>query len=872
MPTRIRRHARRIVFAVLLLSFAGWLAPQFFSAERFRGRVQLGLERALGRQVSFGSLSLRLLPRPGFSLENVVIGEDPAFAAEPFARVDRMDCDLRLRSLLRWKLDILQLSLERPSFNIVRNSSGHWNLESLLGHQSPGPSSPSSLSPFDLHLETSDARINFKLGYDKKPFVIDSVDGHLDFVRARHGVRFHLTGNPLRTDLLLPSPGRMEFEGEWMPGLGKSGPLDATLTASGSMLYDWVPIVTGHNPEVYGVMNASAHLTGSFRILNAEGRIRISQLHRWDQPPPSGGLDSEIFFRGQYDRGHSRLSFESLDAGFADSHLHLTGSVDGIGGEPQLDLVLAVERSRLKDFQTLAGRFTQSMKNWSATGRLDALMTIQGAWSDRRYGGFVQIRNVRLTTPAGSYPISAIALQIDRNRVRLAPVRLDLAPRVALVAEGTVERKSMARRRHSSSRSAAASGPLEYKLEVAAKAVPLRALVRFARGVGIHIAKGVDARGEASANFTLAGLLPSGGTLPGVVGSVDLRAASLLIPGLTEPLHIPKAHIKVHDRTITANPVVAVIGTSVFTGHLEHSGARRAPWHFDVKANALSIQQGALWFDVLGNRQPVPLLLRLPGLRSLVERRTAATNLFNAVNARGQFSTPRLAYRALVIHNFHSNVNITGRVIRVEGKFRTGGGRGAGKLAVDLTQSPARIDGEATLADAHLQALAPFLPAALHQSRGVYSLSTQVGTLGLSRQEIASNLEGQATVQLKNVNFGEFDPLAALARAEGRTDLEPLHGESVMRSATLNLKIRDQRVAVASEPFVLSGANVNLKGWCNFDGSADVTVMAGLRAPARTPASRDESAVLARPLRLHLAGPFNKLEVEHPREVSRVIP
>jgi AsmA family len=872
MTSRFRPHARKAIFLLLLLGFAGWLGPQFFSAERYRRRVQQGLERALDRQVRFGALTFRLLPRPGFSLENVVIGEDPAFGAEPFARVDRMDCDLRLLSLLRWRLEVLQLSLERPSINVVRNSNGQWNLQSLLGRQSSGSASSELVAQSNLHLETNDARINFKLGEDKKPFAIDDVGGQLDFDRVRHGVRFQLTGSPFRTDLLFPSPGELEFDGDWMPGAGKNGPLDATLRARGAMLYDWVPILAGRNPDIYGLMDASAHLTGSFRVLNVDGRMRLTQLHRWDQPPPSGGLDSEIFFRGQYDREHSRLTLESVDASFADSHLHLTGSVEGVGAAPQLDLVLAVERSHLEDFQTLAGRFTERLRNWSASGRVDALISVQGPWTDRRYGGFVQIRNVRLTTPAGTYPVSEVALRIDRNGARLAPVRLDLAPRVTLVAEGTIERKSFARSRHAKLRDPQAPAPLEYELKLTAKAVPLRDLVRFARGVGIHIAEGVDARGEATASFTLIGPVPPQGTPPDVAGRVDLRAASLLIPGLTEPLNVPEARIQVHENAITVTPFVAVLGTSVFSGRLDHAGGLHEPWRFEVRANALSIGQGALWFDVLGNRQPVPLLLRLPGLSSLVERRTAASNLFTALKARGRFSTSRLTYRDLTIHDFQAGVDIADRVIRVNGNFGAGAGRGKGKMAVDLTQSPARVVADASLAGARLQPLAPYLPAALRRARGIYSVSAHVATVGLSRQEIASNLEGQATVRLQNVSFGDFDPLAALARADGRIYIEPVRGETSMHSATLNLQIKDKRVTVSSEPFVLSGANVNLKGWCDFGGATDVNVTAGLRDLSRQAVAQGGAAVAGAPIRVHFMGPFDRLAVAPASELVRANP
>ncbi len=95
MSPRFRRQARRVAIALAFLMVAGWLLPLFFSAERYRRRLEAGLERALHRPVKFGAIAFRLLPRPGFSIENAVLGEDPAFGSEPLARVDRIECDLR---------------------------------------------------------------------------------------------------------------------------------------------------------------------------------------------------------------------------------------------------------------------------------------------------------------------------------------------------------------------------------------------------------------------------------------------------------------------------------------------------------------------------------------------------------------------------------------------------------------------------------------------------------------------------------------------------------------------------------------------------------------------------------------------------------
>jgi AsmA family len=874
MKPRFRPQARYAVIALLALVAVGWYAPRFFSAERYRQGVQLGLERALGRSARFGAISFHLLPRPGFTLENVVIGEDAAFGAEPFARVDRMDCDFRLRSLIPWRLDILRLSLERPSFNLVRNGAGKWNIESLIGPGAPSASRtrPAGPGPAGIHLEVSDGRINFKLRNEKEPFVLNDVDARLDLDPARGGAKFHLTASPVRTDLLLPTPGELEFEGEWTPAGGPAGSLDATLTTQGSMLYDWIPILTGKNPNIYGVLNSTAHLTGSLLNLSVEGRLRVAQLHRWDQPPPSGGMDSAVYFRARYDRTQSRLSIESVDASFADSHVHATGSVEDLHSVPMLDFVVAVERSHLEDFRALASRFDTHLGDWSASGRVDALMTIQGPWTERRYGGFLQIRNVRLTTPTGTYPVSEVSVRLDRGVVRLAPTTVTLSPRMELVADGQIKRETLKGHGRPQRALPTVEGPYRYALNLSAKSVPLRDMLRFARGMGVRAAETLDARGDASAGFLLTGRAWPPGP-PEITGQVDLHGARLLIPGLTEPLNLPKAHIEFRNGAITANPLVAVLGTSVFSGRLEHAVGSKQPWNFNIRANALRLEQGALWFDVLGIRPPLPLIARIPGLRSLVERRTAASHLLTALNARGRFRTPKLIYRDLTLHDFQSSIEISDRVIRLQSvAFHAGGGRGTGKLVVDLTQSPPRVTADASLEDARLQALAPVLPAPIEKTRGFYSARGHFITLGLSRGEIISHLEGQGEVLLGNVNFGSFDPVAAMARASRQGDLGPPREEDSFRSAVVNFRVNGGRVTVSSGPVAFAGAHVKLQGTYILGGIADMNIVTDLHGLSRRPATEGEPFVENQQLRLHLAGPLNKLTLEPSHELSKAVP
>ncbi|MGO9577306.1 MAG: AsmA family protein, partial [Terriglobales bacterium] len=91
---------------------------------RLRNRIAITIGSGLGRRVALDSVRLRLLPRPGFDLEGLVIYDDPAFSAEPMIRAQEVSAAIRFRSLLRGRLEIATLSATEPSINLVRNDQG----------------------------------------------------------------------------------------------------------------------------------------------------------------------------------------------------------------------------------------------------------------------------------------------------------------------------------------------------------------------------------------------------------------------------------------------------------------------------------------------------------------------------------------------------------------------------------------------------------------------------------------------------------------------------------------------------------------------------------------------------------------------------
>ncbi len=852
-----RRCVRNVTAGLAALGLAAWLVPSYFSAERYRRRLQAGLEQALHRPVKFGGLSFHLLPRPGFAIENVEVDEDPDFGSEPFARVDHIDCDLRWHSLWRSRMDFAHLQLERPSFNVVLNSAGRWNVENLLvqsgvtAPRSAGSAGGTSAEAGEqLALGVDDARIDFQVGPNKKPFALTDVGAQLQINPAERRVQFKISASPIRSDLAISTPGPVALEGVWTPGADLRGPVEARLRAQGASLYNWIPLTTGINPQVYGIMDSDVRLSGSLPDLTAEGETRLTQFHRWGELPPPDSLTWNLRYRVRLLRGREQILVESLDASFADSHLHVSGSVDNRQSNPQLDLVVSLERSRLEDVVAAARRFWMIPASWNLRGRVDAMLAVQGPWKQQHYGGFVGARDARLETPSGSFPASEIAVRIDQRGARLEPLQISLAPHVALAAQGMIEASRL--------------GP-RYQMDLTARGIPLNHALSFARGLGFHALTGIDATGAATATLHLTGAAwpPA---RPVVTARAEVRAVRLLIPGIAEPLNIPRATVQINGDQVVADPVVAVLGTSVFSARVEHRGARTDPWKFGLDANNLKLDQAALWFDSLGVRRPAPLLERLPGLASFAARREAASQIFGSLNAEGKFATPALSYRGVLLKDFKGSFVISGRTIRMtSANFGAAGARGTADGEADFTISPPPLSARVALTGLPVASIAAHLRGPAHSLRGTLNATGDFQARGLTHNEIADSLTGRMEWRLKDISFGDFDALAALAEQAHWGKLEPARGAVAAASAAFNVRIQDRSFIWDATAFDLSGAALQVAGAYAWGSDLRLNVHADLRRMRRRWLIReDDPQTLAPFTDVRLSGPIDHLVVNPP--------
>ena len=297
MPPRpvLRRRPVQIAIALLVLLLLA-LTPPLINVSRLRLRIASNMSRSLGRPVHLDRVSIHLLPMPGFTLENLVVSEDPAFGYEPVIRANQVEATLRVSSLWRRHVEfstirfIVDPNGSAPSVNIVRNAQGRWNLEDILmqaAHTEAAPTAQPKAGPTPRfpYIEATGARINLKLSDEKMPFSLTEADFAL-WLPSPEQWHVRLQGKPARTDTNANDTGVVRLEGT----LGRATklsdvPLDLTASWAHAQMGEAAKLLTGNDAGWRGTVETGARLTGQLGAAKLTADLHLTDLRRADFVP-----------------------------------------------------------------------------------------------------------------------------------------------------------------------------------------------------------------------------------------------------------------------------------------------------------------------------------------------------------------------------------------------------------------------------------------------------------------------------------------------------------------------------------------------------------------------------------------------------------
>ncbi len=554
---------RLALAAALLVVTAGVIAP-LVDAHRFGTRVKASLSRALGREVEIGDVHLDLFGGPGFSVDKVVIHEDPAVGLEPFAYVESLSARVSFKSFWTRRLEFSSLKLEDASINLARPAGGHWNFEALLG-RTAGAAAARMRLPV---IEVRGGRINCKLGDTKSIFYL--ADASLDvFPPASPGGewRLRLEGAPARTDRGTQGFGEFTVHGRWQPG-ENGGRIQASIELARSSLSDWIRLVHGHDLGVHGQVSANARLDGPPADVQITGQVQLSDIYRWDLLPPHGE-GWPIEYRGRLDLIAQTLAIETVVPEGGTLPVSLEFRVRDYLAQPHWAALMKLDHLPLAPLPEVARHMGQQVpQEVTVAGDLTGAI---GYSPDTGVVGLVASGETAVTIP-GAPPIrlASARLLFDGDSIHLQPSPFQAGGETAVAqAEYVWASQTLSATIVASGLRIGGEQPDGTRLF---GDVPL--LDRLAKG---------SWKGELE--FRKQGDPPGRWT-----GAFQIEEASVAIAGLAEPVELTSARVTVRDDGLLMDRIVGRAGAIDFKGEYRTVAGAERPDQFRLSAPTVDSQ------------------------------------------------------------------------------------------------------------------------------------------------------------------------------------------------------------------------------------------------------------------------------------------
>jgi hypothetical protein len=362
---RILMRAGAVVVATVLA--LGIIAP-FINAERFSNPIRRALEAWLGRRVQFQAVHFTVFSGPGFSLQNVLIQEAPAYGLEPFAYVPALDARIRWDQLLLGRIRFSSLRLEAPYINLVKQPGGSWNVLDLMHRLSARGDSHSGLFPA---LEVSDGRIDFRFGTRKTTLYISDADLSLSPDRGGD-LSLDFSGSPARTDRAGMGFGHLRGNIHWYAHPRANGDqIDGSLTLDPSNLSELTTLFAGHDVGIHGDIAGHARIGGALDAVRVNGDLHVDDVHRWDLFP-SEGEGWRILYAGILDMNTHSIELHTAPQSPVQSAVTLSLRATGLLGRPDWSIGAKLNQVALGSALPLARRLGLPLPDsLAATGTLE---------------------------------------------------------------------------------------------------------------------------------------------------------------------------------------------------------------------------------------------------------------------------------------------------------------------------------------------------------------------------------------------------------------------------------------------------------------------------------------------------------------------
>jgi hypothetical protein len=829
------KKARAAIALAVLVTLAVFLPPSI-NVNQYKRHIAGAIGGAIGRQVTVESVTLRLLPQPGFTLDNVVVADDPAFSAEPMLRAPEVTAALRLTSLWRGRLEIARLSFKEPSLNLVRSPQGNWNIEALLMRAAQTPSAPTTRSrpearPRFPYIESDNARINFKVGQEKKVYALTEADFAL-WLASENEWRTRLEARPMRTDSNLSDTGKLRVDGTLQRSARLADtPLKFRIRLENAQLGQLSTLVYGRDRGWRGKTGVTVYLSGTASNFTVNADASVEEFRRYDITPPNS-LALQAHCAAQYRAGAERLGDIQCQLPAENGEVAARGSITGFPNHPRYDLGVVARDVPLSYAVAFVRRAKKDLPDdLTADGSLNAAITVRSTENGVAWSGGGSTRQFRLRSQVLDPPLE------------VGTVEFVLGSSAAIVVPASThpsrsKRRSTLTARAPTPASTSQSVPNDFQLTVQPFALPLGGsrpgtahaafsrtgytidlsgsadlarLLQLATGVGMGVAApSALASGATQLQLQIAGPW-AGFPQPMVSGTAELENATVQLPGIEGPVQVTEAEVSFSPAEVRVDKLTA----SFQAGAITLAGWIRKPRGCGSTPGCVaefSLHSDRIATDDL-NRLLNPRLRQQPWYRRIGGASNPPPSTFANMRAAGRLTVAKLVVKGVTALNFSANVLLTpGNARLARSVADVFGGALTGDWRVDFSGATPSYSGTGALQHASLAQISD----AMHDdwATGAVDAVFHVTFSGWTGSELLSSTAGSLDFHWRDGMLRHLvlnDPLSPGRKSAKRDTPGPtgplrikeFHGRATVRDGVFS--ITESRMETPDGIYLVSG-------------------------------------------------------------------
>ena len=845
----MRKLGITVLVILVLLVAAALIVPHFIDVNQYHAQIQSQLEKRLGRHVSLGEMSLKLLP-PSFHVENAVIEEDKDFnTGRPFAEAEKLAVSVKLWPLLRKEVEVNSVELVRPHIELIRNAQGTWNFTTLGQQPKPAatkgaapqtPAPPAAASP--AHPSTTEEAKKNPAG-QLTLASLTITDGQVAITdQQKHQSRAvydHIDVNVRdfapNQQFSLKVAAHLQGRGKQTVNLeGKGGPIqqaDLMNTAfDGEVRLDQVSLSAAQKfLNSQSLTGMDSLLSGQAKVKSAGSKIATNGTIRLDDPVIRGtkvGYPITLDYDVADDLNSDVIQINKGELKLGTTPITIAGTINSRANPAQIDVKLTAANASIAEAARLASAFGVAFgQGMEVNGQVNMNVQARGSANQPQMNGQVSATNLSISGKQLPQPVKV-------NSIELALTPDTIRSNDFTASEGSTNVTGNFALAHYTTPDSTITAALR------APGAHIGELLNIGQAAGVSALNGMSGDGSLTLDVHVQGPTKNPSAMI-FSGTGKIQNASLKMPSATKPIQVHNTDLNFSQNAATLQNIAVSLGQTNANGTVTLKNFAAPQVQFTLNADKVNVTELQQTFGA------VPAQEKRAGAQhdfwQLIPRAEAQApvagsnqpSLLTKMTGGGTIAIGSIQYNDLLLNNAHTNVTLDHGLIRMNPLTADlYNGKETGNVQIDMRQAQPVYTVNIKTQQVDANKLVSSVSELKQTLYGLLNSNVNASFSAPSADAIARSLNGTVGINLTNgklMNIDVLHELAAVGKFLGNAVPAAPKGFTNMTQLSGNFNVKNGLAQTNDLKAAIDGGTLAAAGLINLvDQSLNLHVTAVL--------------------------------------------